>query len=155
MVPSNTGTAASTTTKEGTSEESSKTYQTPKAGDDSVPSLCSTNSTVGIVSLPSECEKDQKEDTPEGGQSDVKAKLEAFEGDADVSNDGNRPSSISCASSVMEITSPLASKPSPRKETLSFDDVDSKSYVRSPVPSTATERVSSTVAWKDVHIFRF
>lgn len=121
-------------------------FRSPEAAsNDSVPALCSTNSTVGIVSLPSECEKDQKEGTPtKRGQSEVQAKLEAFEGDADLGSDSNRPSSISCAASAMDITSPLASKPSPRKETLSFDDADSKSYVRSPVPSTSSDRFKKT-----------
>lgn len=37
----------------------------------------------------------------------------------------------------MHITSPLASKSSPRKDAFSFDDHDSKSYIRSPVPSAS------------------
>jgi len=100
-------------------------FCTPKAStDDSVPALCSTNS-VGIVSLPSECENAPKQGTP---KRPAQLKGEAYEEDA-----ANAPSSISCGG-AMHITSPLAST---RKDALSFDDADSKSYVRSPVPSTS------------------
>jgi hypothetical protein len=107
-----------------------KTFRSPPGNSDgsSVPAICTTNS-VGIVSLPSDCEKEK--DTPQ--RSDVKSKLEEFEGS--TWEPAARPSSISCTSTIGP-TSPLA-RTSPQKESGSFE-------VRSPVPSTSTDRFKKT-----------
>lgn len=107
-------------------------YNKAFRGDDSVPSLCSAPSNVGIVSLPSESEKDKdEEETPKG-------QLKSDDSADPPEAEKKRPSSISCPTSLVEITSPLASKHSPRKDALSFDDADSKMLIRSPVPSTSS-----------------
>jgi len=119
------------------------TATTSKTGSDTVPALSSAGS-VGLVSMPSECEKDSKDSSP--AHSDMKVKLEQFDGAKRDGEQGSekRPTSISCGPSSLTATSPLA-KASPQKLAPSFDD-DSKTFVRSPVPSTCTESVSTVLA---------
>lgn len=102
-----------------------------KSDNDSTPTLSSANS-VGLVSMPSESEKDNEHNT--GNSSTKKGKTEGS-----FAVDSRRPTSISYGQSNLQ-TSPLA-KSSPQKECPSFDD-EAKSLIRSPVPTQSYERVS-------------
>lgn len=136
-----------------TASQAASTYRTSSPvktgeGNDTVPTLCSTNSSGGLVSVPSECEKDTKSRT--NVQTKLNPTFDAAQnresssrGEA-VAETIRRPTSISC-DPLINITSPLAAKSSPRKEMASFDDSDSKMFVRSPVPSTSNnERLTKT-----------
>jgi len=113
-----------------TSSQASSTFRTPTtAKGNDTPGLSSTSS-VGIVSLPSESEKD----TPKRSVKN--------------STEGKQPSSISCdPSSLVNITSPLA-KASPHKEMMSSFDV------QSPVPSSSTDRVSILFCFAIIVLWR-
>ena len=111
-------------------EHSVLEYQTFQ--NDSTPSLRSTNS-VGLVSMPSESEK----------ETDGKVKSEG-----ELVVDSRRPTSISYGSSNVQ-ASPLT-KTSPQKDCPSFDD-EAKSLIRSPVPSQSYDRVSPEISAAVAH----